>query len=261
MSDKKENLTEIVQVSMDIVKSSNPDSRLICGIVSTEDLDRQGEVIVQKGLNFDDFMQFGWFNDDHSKKQSDILGYPTKVEFVKSKGWYVEGELIKGHETADAIYKIAQSLHKSPRKLGFSIQGKVEKRHNNRILKARVSHVAITHQPVNPMCTMDVLVKSFCSHFEDSQCMHCIEDCEEEMLKSIAAGGVDTSEGGAAVRKESLDGEEHECCGKCSGKCKTKKAEKSFACEDEIAEFVMQQKGYSKETSLRIAKLIMSGRL
>lgn len=259
-------LDRIVQVPMDIVfKSDKPESRTICGYVSTEHLDRQGEIVIQKGLNFDDFMQYGWFNDDHSKSQTDILGYPTDCQFHKGKGWYVEGELIKGHPTAERIYAIAKSLHDSPRKLGFSIQGKVEKRENNRIVKARVSHVAITHQPVNPACTLDVLTKSFCLHFEDAQCSHCIDKCED-ILKSINAGGIDTSEGGAAVRKESLDGDEHATCcsedGKeCTGECKKKIAKKSFSSIEEIARYISNIRKYSDDTSLRIAKLIFSRRL
>ena len=58
-------------------KSGEDNPLRIGGIVSTDDLDRQQEVILQDGLDFSPFLAHGWFNDNHGQKTGDVLGYPT----------------------------------------------------------------------------------------------------------------------------------------------------------------------------------------
>lgn len=154
------NVVDLVQ------KSGDPEeNRLIGGFCSTEDLDRQGEIVVAKGLDFDEFRRYGYFNDNHKQETSSALGYPTLVELRKGR-WYTEGNLIKEYPPADQIWLLAKALSKSdgPRRLGFSIEGKVlERDGGNRILKAKVRHVAITHSPVNTSCTWTTISKAFAS--------------------------------------------------------------------------------------------------
>lgn len=147
-------------LDMDIEKSGEG-RRLIRGYASTSAEDRQGESLIQKGLDISDFVNHGYFNYDHDN--SIILGYPLRGCKVDSHGMWVEGELLKGIPEADKIWDLAIALKKSnaPRKLGFSVEGKVLERSGNQVVKAKIYNVAITPNPVNTTCTWDAIVKSF----------------------------------------------------------------------------------------------------
>lgn len=186
---------------LDIIKSeqgnSDDEEWRIGGYGSTSMEDRQGDEIIQKGIDFEDFVNYGWFNHDHDNTK--ILGYPDKNKCkIDSKGFYVEGVLLKGVELARTIWETALALKKSgaPRKLGFSVEGKILKRNQlGKIIKAKIYNVAITANPVNPSCTWEALCKSF-------------TDNPEEIDKAMEAGyGVEIGEvnSGAAVIPESLD--------------------------------------------------------
>ena len=178
-------------------------SRVLRGVMSTQRKDRQDETVIAKGLDFADFLRHGHFNDNHSQETSAIVGYPEKVEYhkdlshfgVKSEGWTCEGFVIKGTKRSDGIWELAKALSEVPgRKLGFSIEGKVLRRQDKTIEKARIRNVAITNCPVNTDCTWEVLDKSFVS--------------EEIAMKSLMAGygaSVGEQSGGGALRVEDLD--------------------------------------------------------
>jgi len=155
-------------VPLEIVKAADG-KMAIRGFVTTEHRDREGEVILQDGLDFSEFKQWGYFNDNHSKSTADVLGWPVSVRKATTpdgrKGHWVEGELIQGDATAERIYKKAKALKesKAPRSLGFSVEGKIQSRtgHDGKtIAKAKVRNVAITAAPVNPYAGMDVVMKS-----------------------------------------------------------------------------------------------------
>lgn len=139
--------------------------RRIGGIISTESRDRQNEVVLQAGLNLDPLLQNGWFNDNHSQKTADILGYPTRVERVTYNGkpaTRVEGYLLPDYGPADEIWKLARSLQKTGRRLGFSVEGKIRRRigpDGKVIAKADVTNVAITNCPVNTDTQLETLAK------------------------------------------------------------------------------------------------------
>lgn len=160
-------------VPLDIVKSEDTNSYegewRISGYASRSNEDRQGDEIIQKGLDYTDFVDFGWFNYDHDN--SKILGYPDKDKCrIDSHGFYVEGTLLKGVELAKSIWETAVALKKSnaPRRLGFSIEGKTLKRNAlGQIVKAKIYNVAITANPVNPQCNWDALCKSFTDDYSD----------------------------------------------------------------------------------------------
>lgn len=175
----------------------------IGGICTTERLDRQGEKIVQKGLDFTTFLAEGWFNDNHGQSTTDVVGYPEDARYVQKgeqlpdgnvaeePGWWVEGYLTgaKGEQ----IWKLAHSLQKSPRRLGFSIEGSVMKREGKSgrtISKARVRNVAITHCPVAHGTHLVALAKA--------------------LTAGAAVGSADVSSGkpgdGGPLRPESLEG-------------------------------------------------------
>ena len=182
-----------IPVEVDLVKSDNgQDEMRIGGYASTPDEDRQGDEILQKGLDIQDFVNFGYFNYDHDN--SKILGYPDKEKCrVDGRGFYVEGLLLPGVELAKSLWETAIALKKSgaPRHLGFSVEGKILKRNAlGKIIKAKVYNVAITANPVNPKATWDALVKSFTTDNEDIE-------------KSLEAGYGDSN--GSQLIPESLD--------------------------------------------------------
>lgn len=215
-----------ILLKAEIVEGDEDGKRFIQGIASTEHLDKQKEKVIQKGLDFSEFLDTGFFNDNHARSTGAVVGYPTKAEFLPGKGWYVEGELLKGHKPADDIWTLAKSLEKagSGRHLGLSIEGKTLLKKGNCIVKAKVRHVAITHCPVNPNCTVEMLAKSFCSTPDIEKCVSCDPDCVNlteiktkscngdcngSCAKALAAGygnvaGVDQVDG-AALRQESLE--------------------------------------------------------
>jgi len=192
---------------VEFTKSSDNEkynSRRMSGIMTTERKDRQGEVLVSKGLDFSEFLSHGHFNDNHSQDTSAIVGYPEKAEYHSNlakfdkkldgvQGWSCEGYVLKGTKKADAIWELALALQGVPgRNLGFSVEGKVERRADKTIEKARIRNVAITNCPVNTDCSWAVLEKSFYQ--------------SDIAMKSMMAGhGVGLTSGGQALASESLD--------------------------------------------------------
>lgn len=149
---------------VEILKSEDgeeSEARRIGGYCSTEHLDRQSEVVLQKGLDFSDFIDYGYFNDNHNQATSAVVGVPETAEFHPGKGWYTTGHLLKNFQRADEIWNLAKSLEGTRRRLGFSIEGKVIQREGNKIVKAKIRNVAVTNCPVNPNCTWEALSKSF----------------------------------------------------------------------------------------------------
>lgn len=166
--------------------------RRIGGIVSTESKDRQGEVILQRGLDFTPFVQYGWFNDNHSKGTTDILGYPDKVTFVrkgqplpdgthaKADGHWAEGYLLKTRK-ADEVWETGLALQGTGRRLGYSIEGSVEKRvgpDGKVIAAAKVRNVAITNCPVNGDARLEILAKSLAA----------VEASDDVLLRALGMG-------------------------------------------------------------------------
>ncbi len=132
-------------------------SRRITGVMSTERKDRQDEVVLSEGLDFSEFIELGHFNDNHSQLTSAIVGYPEDAKFHKNlehidpklksyPGWTCEGYILKGTRRSDDIWELAKTLTQVPnRKLGFSIEGKVIRRSDKCIEKAKIRNVAITN--------------------------------------------------------------------------------------------------------------------
>lgn len=150
-------------------------TRRIGGIASIETSDRQNETLLQRGLDFSEFVNHGWFNDNHLKDTAAVLGYPDSAKFfkkgetlpdgrpAKASGHWVEGYLLNGYQRADEIWNLAKALKGTPRKLGFSVEGKIQQRdsiNKSIVSKAVVRNVAITNCPVNTDAQMDILAKS-----------------------------------------------------------------------------------------------------
>jgi hypothetical protein len=133
--------------------------RRIAGIISTETRDRQGEVLLQNGLNFDSFLKNGWYNDNHTKDTTGILGYPESVRrfgrgeilpdgnVADTNCTWAEGYLLPTKK-ADEIWELGQALSQTGRRLGYSVEGKIQKRigpNKKTVAQALVRNVAITN--------------------------------------------------------------------------------------------------------------------
>lgn len=214
----------------------------IQGICTTDDKDKEDETVLARGLDFSEFVDEGWFNDNHSKSTVGVLGYPDKKKgakafksgdalpdgtTAKSSGWFTEGYLIgsKGRE----IHQLAQDLEGTGRRLGFSIEGKIEKRTGaggKIIARAKVRNVAITHCPVNAGTSLQALSKALVAAEsggrEDGPCitppaapstdLAMRAAVRREVRKALMAGNAINSPGaspgtGFALRTESLEGQ------------------------------------------------------
>lgn len=139
-------------------KGEDPEGkRWIQGIASTDNLDLQGEIVDQDGIDFSYFLKYGYFNNDHKPGFENKVGQPTECK-VTQKGLWVKGFLLKKHQVADSIWELLTSLKESnsSRKVGFSIQGKVLRRNGNKIAKCWIQDIAITPSPVNPTTWAEV---------------------------------------------------------------------------------------------------------
>lgn len=154
--------------------------RRIGGVVSMETKDRQNELLIQNGLDFSEFVNHGWFNDNHhdpsySSNTTNLVGYPEFTEqfqkgetlpdgtVAKAHCHWAEGYLLEGYEPADKLWNLAQALNKTPRRLGFSVEGKIQRRdplNKSTVSKAIVREVAITKAPVNTDSQLQILTKA-----------------------------------------------------------------------------------------------------
>lgn len=162
-------------------KASAPEGqrRRFGGLVSLETKDQQGETLLQDGLDFSHFLRNGWFNDNHSKATDGIVGYPDPASYriyakgerlpdgltAHARGTWVEGWMLEGtgNDPCDRLWRLGRSLGKTPRRLGFSVEGSVLRRiglDRKTVAEARVRNVAITNCPVNSDTRLQVLAKS-----------------------------------------------------------------------------------------------------
>ena len=155
----------LFQLSFDLLKAEKdteqPNTAKIAGVISTEELDLQGEIVKQDGLDFDYFLKKGYFNYEHKAGVENLLGYPTKVSRENDQTT-VEGVLLLDKPKARDIYETALAMKKAGdrRTLGFSIEGQVLERDemNPKIVKkARVINCAITSNPINPDTNLALL--------------------------------------------------------------------------------------------------------
>lgn len=150
---------------LDLVKGEQSDSSsgeearaYVEGIISSDSVDQQGDIIKQEGLDFSYFLKRGWLNDDHRPGAANVVGQPLNIYKTKlsdgTPATAMKAYLFLNKPRAKEIYETAVALKsaKSDRRLGFSIEGEVLQRdpvNKNVILKARVLHVAVTNAPCN----------------------------------------------------------------------------------------------------------------
>lgn len=186
-------------------------ARRIAGIASTEDRDLQGDIVLQKGLDWSYFMAHGWFNDNHGKATTDPVGEPLSLHYFEkgqnlpdgsralSNLHWVEGFLYRNHPPAEAIWDFAQTLSKSSstRRLGMSLEGSWKERigpQQDVVSQAIVRNIALTHCPVNPRTTLTALAKS-------------LSERNREIRKALAMGDVPVTDNGSPAHPSHPDTE------------------------------------------------------
>lgn len=168
--------------------------RWIQGLASTKHMDLQNETVDQKGLDFSYFLKHGNFNNDHKTGPENLVGEPTEARITKD-GMWVKGFLYKGKSESDKWWEHFQALESSDsdRKVGFSIEGRVQKKEGTNIKECWIKNIAITANPVNTH-TWAEIAKSL----SGSEIVEGTED-EEKALSA-------SSMGGRALSPESLEG-------------------------------------------------------
>lgn len=150
----------------------------IVGIANSEAEDEDGDEIDQEGLSWDYFIGKGGGKKgnglvifEHPVGILNTVGYPTKVELVEVKSLVtnklvkatrVECDLYLEDPLGRAVYKKARIMQRAggERKLGFSIEGGVQRRQGKKVLKARVKWLAITAAPRNHDSWWEPLLRS-----------------------------------------------------------------------------------------------------
>ena len=158
----------------DVVEKSDNDSGKrgrIHGIASTEVVDADNEVILQKGLDFSDTK---WLTLEHPCGVINIVGEPISFESTVVKGHEataLTGDLFLTDPMGAQIFEKARALKKADSKtrLGFSIEGQALHRDGNKITKAKIHSVAISSQPKNPLSLFDPVMASMFANLYRSQ--------------------------------------------------------------------------------------------
>jgi hypothetical protein len=191
---------------------------MIAGIVSTDDMDFEGEKINQSGLDWSYFLKNGWFNHEHRPGPEAVLGHPTKIEKVDDHKTRVEGKLYLSKPLAKECYDTAVAMQKAggERCLGFSIEGKITLRdpiQPKKVLKANVINVAITSHPVNPNTNLEVIAKSMSIGYQeatipdaDASMSALVEQSLEQKVSNATYGNTDkkTPKEQRMISKEAL---------------------------------------------------------
>lgn len=151
-------------VPIEIIKAGENQAEMVLGgIASTGDFDRQGESLIPEGLDYSYLKENGYINWHHqlATNPEAVIGEPTKCENQKG-GFYIEAKLYKDSDLAKKAYNLCKVLNNNStkRKMGWSIEGKVLERdplNKNRVLKAKVTGVALTPMPINPSTFVNVI--------------------------------------------------------------------------------------------------------
>lgn len=170
------------------------------GVASTADKDREGEILLQKGLDFSPFIDHGEFNWNHISHA--MVGVPVgKKAWFENGQWMSEGLILKGMPIWDGYdTEMVVKQHNNLRKAGLnrglcqSVEGKVLKRSDcgKYVEKAAIYNIALTFRPVNPNCSISMLAKSL-----DKQAT---VQSSDEFYKALAVSSI------GAFMKEDLEG-------------------------------------------------------
>lgn len=210
------NKSEFVNQNFDPSKATG---RFVQGYASTPAWDTDGESIVKSGLDISYYNKSGFLNWMHQNSPNHIIGVPvySKIDHI---GFFTKGMLFN-NEMATHVWNLATELKSlgNPRRMGFSIEGKVVARsaiNKSKIIKAKVTNVAITHIPVNTEATFEVVSKSFVPPAYDEIVAYIMKDLSlKKDLAAVSSPGLTAGNNwgsnnykgdGEVLRTESLEG-------------------------------------------------------
>ena len=222
--------------ALDVSKADAGGKRWVQGIASTGDVDLQGEIVSQHGIDYDYFLKNGYINDDHKSGPEHKVGEPVEAKLT-AKGLWIKGFLYKGKERADYWWEhlTALSTNDSDRKVGFSIQGKILRRNGKKIVKCWLQDVAITACPVNTNTWAEIVKSLNKETWTDID-----QEAEEKAL---------TSGSGMALMPESLEGKQ---------KVTTFKSLRPVLTYEEAVEYVQKSRGYNEITARAVVDFIFA---
>lgn len=145
------------------------------GICSSKVEDSDGETLYPSGFDFQPLLEKGFINWNHQagKDSGKIVGRPTKLEVINGgNDLYVEGILYPNVTEAQNVFALAKALENDPtgRCLGWSIEGAALERdpfNPKKVLKARLSGLAITASPKNPNTFLSIMKGEYVDSFQD----------------------------------------------------------------------------------------------
>jgi len=209
------NKAEFQNMNFDPEKATG---RFIQGYASTPAWDSDGESIVKSGLDISYYVNQGWLNWMHNNSPNHVIGIPvySKIDHI---GFFTKGMLFN-NDMATHVWNLATELKSlgHPRKLGYSIEGKVMARsaiNKSKIVKAKVTNVAVTHIPVNTEATFEAVTKSFVPPAYDEIVSYIMKDLSlKKDLMAISPVGAQAGHswgssnytGHEALRTEDLEG-------------------------------------------------------
>jgi hypothetical protein len=140
----------------------------IRGIISSEHEDEDGEVVVQKGIDWSYFLDRGKLTYGHPARPDNVCGEPMKVEATTVEGvpaTAMEGRVFLQDRLGKAVWDKAMMLQKSGAKtrLGLSIEGVALERDPakpKRVLRSKVYTAAVDASPKNHVSLMDAIAAS-----------------------------------------------------------------------------------------------------
>lgn len=168
----KESDIYIAPIELEIVKSADDDKSKqyqIRGYASIPIKDREEEIVLKDAIDFQEFLDYGYFNYDHKHTPESILGIPSKA-FIDNKGFYTEGILFDTPLVRNIVELYETTKKAGVRNLlGMSIEGKILERDMSDphiIKKVKVRWVAISPKIVNYETTkgFEILAKSIILH-------------------------------------------------------------------------------------------------
>lgn len=149
-------LTERYRFAVPLTKSYTTVERgerlhILEGVASDESIDRQGERLIQQGMDFQPLLETGILNWDHQPGPENIIGEPMHGEIQPGPCFFVRGLLyVKDKPRAREAWRLAKAMERSNRRrLAWSVEGDVLRRDRQQIVASEVRHLAVTHQPIN----------------------------------------------------------------------------------------------------------------
>lgn len=243
----------------------------IKGIASNpnQGMDKQGQWLDPSGFDLSDFVKSGHLNYHHlwKDKPLTIVGEPTVARVTKNNELYVEGKLYKDSQVARDLYDLGEILEKNSdtRRLGFSIEGTVIKKdplNKNRIIKSKITQLAITPAPICPGTKMELMKGGLDDlKFDDNEDQEFLIDIVDngvrytvdrnlQLVKAMVAGettGRETAD--QSLSQEPLKQES------IAGKKKKKKVAKQQLSKGEVFSHLVSEYDLDNESCKRVWEL------